>query len=179
VAAAGFRYRLVYAFSKLLLVDQILFVPIILALYVLLRRTNISLATIGLTLGFLGVAIYFASGVAFEMLSLSDLYAAAATETEQAMCMASGQAMLATWQGTAFNFGYITQAAGILLIAAVMVRSTVFSKTTAWMGVAMGVLSLVPPTVPVAGMFFAFGSLIPLIAWNILVARRLFGLAKT
>jgi hypothetical protein len=46
-----------------------------LALYAALRRANKSYMAIAMTLGFVGIAVYFASNTAFSMLSLSDQYA--------------------------------------------------------------------------------------------------------
>lgn len=59
-----------------------------------------------------------------------------------------------------------------------MLRSTLFSKGTAWVGLVMGVLSLVPASAGTVGLFFAFGSLAPIVIWLILIARRLFQLGQ-
>jgi hypothetical protein len=88
----------------LLMVDQIFSALILLALYVTLRRTHPAIMTIALTFGLIGIAVYFASTVAFEMLSLSDQYAAATTELERSSLLAAGQGMLVTRQGVRFQF---------------------------------------------------------------------------
>ncbi len=67
----------------------------LLALYVALRRASESLMAIAMTLGFVGIAVYFASNQAFSMLSLSDQYAAATTDAQRALFLAAGQAVLA------------------------------------------------------------------------------------
>ncbi|MCL5267744.1 MAG: hypothetical protein M1469_06555 [Bacteroidetes bacterium] len=162
----------------LLMVDQIFVGIMLIALYVVLRTTNLSLMTVGLALGLTGMVIYFSSTVAFEMMSLSHQYATAATASERTILLAAGQTMLVTWQGTAFNIGYVAEGVAFLIIASVMLGSTIFGKTTAWIGIVLGVMSLVPPTVAVVGMYFALGSLVPLVVWDILVARRLFQLAN-
>jgi hypothetical protein len=131
---------------------------------------------IALTTGLLGIAAYFASTTAFSMLSLSDQYAAATTEAERSIYLAAGQAMLAIWQGTAFDVGYVLEGVALLIIAAVMLRSTLFSKKTAYVGILLGVMSLVPPTAGTIGLLFALGSLVPLEIWDILISRRLFQL---
>jgi hypothetical protein len=131
---------------------------------------------IALTAGLVGIAAYFASTTAFEMLSLSDQYAAATTEAQRSMFLAAGQAMLAIWQGTAFDVGYVLEGVALLIIAIVMLRNTLFSKKTAYVGILLGVMSLVPPTAGTIGLLFALGSLVPLEIWDILIARRLFQL---
>jgi hypothetical protein len=72
----------------LLLVDYILLVPIVLALYVALRQISASLMAVATALYFVAIAAYFASNTAFEMLSLSDQYAAATTDTQRATYLA-------------------------------------------------------------------------------------------
>ena len=160
----------------LLIVDQVLVGLVLLALYITLRRTSQSFMAIALTVGLVGIAAYFASTAAFEMLSLSDQYAAATTEAERSMFLAAGQAMLAIYQGTTFDVGYILEGVALLIIAVVMLRSTLFSKRTACVGILLGVMSLVPPTAGTIGLLFALGSLVPLEIWDILIARRLFQL---
>jgi hypothetical protein len=70
----------------LLIVDQVLMVLVLLALCIALRRASQSFMAIALTAGLVGIAAYFASTTAFEMLSLSDQYAAATTEAQRSMC---------------------------------------------------------------------------------------------
>jgi hypothetical protein len=163
----------------LLIVDQVLMGLVLIALYAALKRAGPSAMTIALTLGLVGIAAYFASTAAFEMLSLSNQYAAATTETQRSILLGAGQTMLTIWQGTAFTVGYILEGVALLIIALVMRRSTVFSKATASVGILLGVLSLVPPSVGTIGLFFALGSLVPLELWDILIARRFLQLGKT
>ncbi len=162
----------------LLIVDQILVGIIMLALYFLLRKTNPSLMAIALLLVVLGIAAYFASTAAFEMLTISNKFNAARTMLEKSMYESAGQAALAAWQGTAFNVGYVMEGTALLLTAIVMLKSSIFSRFIAVVGVVLGIMSLLPPTAGRIGMFFALGSLIPLEIWDILVARRLFQLSR-
>jgi hypothetical protein len=161
----------------LLIIDQILMGLIFLALYQVLKLINRSSMLIALTLALLGIAAYFASTVAFEMLSLSRKYAIANTEADKSMLLSAGQVLIATWQGTAFDVGYIMEGIAMLMISIVMLSSSIFSKTASYVGIILGIMSLVPPTVPVVGMFFAIGSLVPLIVWLIFVARKLLQMA--
>lgn len=56
----------------LLVADNLLLIPIFLALYVALRRSSESLVTLGTTAGLLAIPLFISSIPAFEMLSLSD-----------------------------------------------------------------------------------------------------------
>ncbi len=63
---------------------------VILALYAALRRASQSYMAIALTLGLVATAVYFASNTAFEMLSLSNQYAAATTDAQRSVFLAAG-----------------------------------------------------------------------------------------
>ena len=73
---------------------------------------------------------------------------------------------------------YILGAVATLIMSVVMLRSTIFSKATAYLGIATGVLMIVPPTVGTIGVYISLLSLLPLVIWYILVARRLLQLAR-
>ncbi len=163
-----------------LIVDQVLMGLILLVLYVTLRRANQSFMAIALILGLVGIAIYFALTAVLEMLSPSNQYATATTgmliSWSISVSLASEQAMLTIWKGTPFDVGYVLESVALLIIASVMLQSTIFSKKTAYVGILMSVMSLVQPTVGTIGLFFALGSLVLLEIWDILISRRLFQL---
>jgi len=162
----------------LLVVDQVLMGLVFLTLYAALRRASPSFMAIALTAGLVGIAAYFASSTACNMLSLSDQYAAATTEAQKSMFLAAGQAMLAIYQGTAFDVSYVLEGVALLIIAVVMLRSNIFGRVTASVGILLGVMSLVPPTAGMIGLLFSLGSLVPLEIWLTLIARRLFQLGQ-
>jgi hypothetical protein len=148
-----------------------------LALYVALRRASPSFMAIALTLGLVGIAAYFASNTAFNMLSLSNQYAAATTDAQRSLFLAAGQAMLAIYQGTAFYVSYVLVSVAPLIISVVMLRSTLFGKVTAYVGIVANVIGL-GFFVPAIGVFLSLISVVGLQIWYILIARRLFMLAQ-
>jgi len=164
------------ALDLVYMVSQVLMGMILLALCVTLRRASPSFIAIALTSGLVGLAVYFASNPAFGMLSLSSHYAAATTAVQRSQFEAAGQAIMANYTGTAYVVSYVLSGIALLLIAVVMLRSTIFSKGTAIVGLVMGVMMLVPASAGTVGLVFAFGSLVPLVIWLILIARRLFRL---
>lgn len=91
----------------LLVVDNILLVVIALAVYVALRRLSPSVTTMAAGLWLLAIVMIIAANPAVEMLSLGDQFAAATTEAQRSTALAAGQALLAGWEGTAFQVGYI------------------------------------------------------------------------
>lgn len=160
----------------LLMAGQVLTVLVFLAFYAALRRASQSFMAIALTFGLLGAAIYVPAHPGFSLLSLSDQYAAATTDAQRSALVAAGQSLLATYQGTAFDVSYILWAVATLIIAIVMLRSTTFIKTTAYVGIVMGITMLVPATAGTVGLVLSLVSLLPTVIWDILVARRLFQL---
>lgn len=160
------------------LADYALFIPMFLALYIALRRVSLSFMTIATAIGLIGIATYFASNTAFEMLSLSNQYAAATTDAQRSLLVASGQATLAIYQGTAFYVSYALLAIAPLIISVVMLRSKNFGKVTASVGIGANVLAfgLFVPTM--IGVSLSIVSAVGLLIWYILIARRLFLLAQ-
>lgn len=61
-----------------------------------------------------------------------------------------------------------------------MLRSGVFSETTAAVGILIGVMMLVPPLPPIGviGLALSYIVIVPSAIWNILIARRLFQLGQ-
>jgi len=157
----------------LMLVDNALLAVVFLALYVALRPASPSWMAIAVVLALVSITTYLASNTAFQMLSLSERYAEAATEAERIAALAAGEAMIATWQGSAFNASYVLSAISILITAAVMLRSRVFSRWTGYVGLTFGTLSLVPASAGSIGLVFSLLSLIPMALWLVLVAGRL------
>jgi hypothetical protein len=155
----------------LYMVDNVLAALVILALLAALFRASPSLVAIGATLGLLGIAVFFASNPAFSMLSLSQDYAAATTAAERSMYLAAGEATMATWQGSAYLVSYVLGGVATLIISLVMLRTTVFSRLTAFFGIATGVLMLWPPVTTI-GIVVSLLSLLPLFVWYLLIAQQ-------
>ena len=136
--------------------------------------------TVALTLGLGGLALFFAVNPTFSILYLSDQDAAATMDAQKAAFLAAGEALWANYNGTAFGLFFVLSGVAYLIIAAVMWRSSVFSKTTAYMGILMGVMMLVPPLpcMGTIGLVLSYIVIVPAAIWDILVARRLFQLGR-
>ena len=160
----------------LYILNNTLLVLIYLALYAALKPAGETAVLIALVLGLIGITAYYASNTAFEMLSLSRQYAAAATETQRIIALAAGEAMLATYKGTVFDTYYILNGITLLIFAAVMLRSPLFSRTTAIIGLAAGVLMSIPSTAGTLGLVFSLLSLIPWAVFCILLIKPFFQL---
>lgn len=151
--------------------------PIFLALYVTLRRTSESFALIALVLGLVGFVSIITARPILEMLSLSDQYAAATTEARRSELLAAGEAVLTLFHGTAFNVHYILGSASLLISALLMLRSEIYSKSTAYVGVITNI-AVFGLYVPRIGVYISLLSVVGYLIWNLLIARRLFQLGQ-
>lgn len=143
-----------------------------LALAVLLWRVNRSAVVVALALGTLGMAAYMASPRAVEMFSLAQAYADA-DAAERVALLATGDGMLATWMGTAFDIYYVFNGVMLVIVAVLLLRSGVVSRATAYWALAAAVLMAVPSNFGVVGLVFAIASLIPWMVFSVLLALRL------
>lgn len=161
----------------LYLVDSVLLVIIYLGLYIALRSTGESPMLIATALGIVGVAAYFASNPAFEMLSLGGAYAAAAPE-ERVAIIAAARGFMEGYKGTAFNVYYVLNTLYLFIMTPVMRRSGLFGKTAVASGLAAAILMIIPSSVGTIGLYFSLASLAPWLIWLVAVAPRFFALAR-
>jgi hypothetical protein len=164
-------------FEILMIVYVVISIPISLALYMLLKRTSPAWMSIYLVLSFIGVICFIAARPAFEMLYLSNGYAAAETDAGRAIFLAAGEAKLATFHGTSFHASYVLGSISGLIMSFVMLRSNLFTKTTAFVRMASSVFDF-GLYIPVIGLYLSMFSVFFLFAWDIMIARRLFQLGK-
>jgi hypothetical protein len=132
---------------------------------------------IATAIAFVGIAAYFGSNTSFNMLSLSNQFVAATSSAQQSIFLAAGQAMLAVYTGTAFQLNYIVGAVAFIMISFVMLKTNIFSKPIAYLGIAANIIAL-GLYVPKVGIYISVFSVLFLWIWYILIARRFFQLSK-
>ena len=127
----------------IMMVEQVLAVPIILALFLLIHRAAPSATLLGAAAWLMGAVLFLGSNTGFEMLALARGYAAAAL-ADQPAYIAAGHGMLASYwdMGTSFVFGYVLSAVGGILLGAALVRGGVLGRTTGWLLVVANVVGL-------------------------------------
>jgi hypothetical protein len=162
---------------------------IFLALYCALRQTSKSAMVIATTAGLIGITVYFASNQAFAMLALSQRFAAAVTEAQRSAYLAAGEALLsannpdAIYQGSGIFISLFLVLLAGLIISIVMLRSDVFSKSTAITGIlANGIGLCYFIAVAFAWELYWLPHTISApfrVIWYFLIALRLFKLAKS
>lgn len=161
------------------IIDNVIVAIIYLSLYFILKERNESLMAVAMLLGFLGLSAYFASNVAFEMLSISSQYYDATAGTDKSTFIAAGHLLISNWKGTAFDVYYVLNAITLLILSFVMLRSKVFSRKTAVIGLVSGIFMSIPSTAGTIGLVFSLLSLIPWILFIILIAGRLRKLCRS
>jgi len=168
-------------FGILELYALVLFVPMFLALYAVLRRANESYMAIAAILAIVGIAVNFATSKLFSLLTLSDLYAAATTEAVKSQFLAAGQATLAVGAlggiGGSVEGGIPLAVSG-LIISVIMLRSNILGRAVGYLGILANGIGLVmyfnaalAPAMagsPFFGVFFLLS-----VIWFILIGRKL------
>jgi hypothetical protein len=168
------------AFELLFVVNAVVGIATTLALYVALRRVNESLMAIATVLALVETVAFIVARPALEMLYLSNQYAAATTDAQSTMILAAGEAMLATFHGTAFHVGINLFSLYYLIVPLVMLQSNIFGRVTAYAGIVAAILNwglYVPGGIGV--FLFTLSVILFLAIWFVLVGRRLFLLGRS
>ena len=100
----------------LYLFNNMIIVIVYLAIFVLLFQEKPVVVLLAFILGIIGVACYYPSNPAFEMLTLSHQYFQALPQ-QQLIYLAAGEAVMAGYTGTSFYVYYVLITICLLLIA--------------------------------------------------------------
>jgi hypothetical protein len=154
-----------------------------LALFMALRKTDMVSMIVAAFFGLLGVGVFVVPRVAMlSMLTLSDRYAAAATEVERVRLLAAGETLGALGTATPQTVGFFFMAIGVLILSCVMLQDRQFSKITAWFGILASLLTfaddlslILAPTLATLLMILSGLFWIP---WWLLISFNLFRLTR-
>lgn len=152
------------------------------SLYIALKDSDQSVSAISMILAFTGVTLFLATPSVFSYLHLSDRFAHATSDDQRNQLLAAGESILASdmWHGTGAKIGGLLLQSGALLISILMLRTNIFNRATAIIGIATHGLDLIHI---ILGFFLpAIGNLIMFIAgplyliWFPMVGLRLYNL---
>ena len=146
-----------------------------LTLYVSLKQVNETYAMIALALGLVGVVLLFPSRPLLELLNLSKSYTSATSEAAESQYLASGATLLALFDGTGWFLNNLLGGFSLLVSSLMMLRSEVYSKTTAYVGIVTNAM-VCAFFIPVLGMIFLFLTIPGYILWYFLLAKTFFKL---
>ena len=158
-------------------VGNLFSILLFLALYVSLKQVNESYALIALAVGLIGVVLLIPSRPLFELLSLSVRYAAATTDAAKNQYIATGDTLLALFDGTGWFMNTLLGAISLPVSSLLMLRSKVYGKSTAIVGIITSVV-VSGFFIPVIGTFLLFLSLPGYMIWYFQLARRFFQMGR-
>lgn len=151
-------------------------IMLFLAFYVSLKQVNESYALIAVVLGLIGLVLLIPARPISELFTLSRLYSTATTEAARSRFLAAGDALLALFSGTNWFMNTLLGAFSLLISSILMLRSTVYSKATAYVGIFTNA-AVCGFFLPRIGIFLLFLSLPGYMIWYFLLARRFFRMA--
>lgn len=177
-----------YNMDLLNIVNQIILIPSILALYAAHRNTNRPLALLSLIIFLVGTTIFVTSNTALTMLDLSHKYFAAGSDSQRMLYAAAGEAMLTKGSHGSLGvfIGFVLPTLATALMSGVMLTGKVFSRTTSYFGLIGNLLMVIylilvtfNPAVEKTATLFAMPGGLLAMAWMIMFSIQLFRLSKS
>lgn len=167
---------------------SVIVLPLYVAIYGALRHSEPALALTGLIVVALGTAVFVSANAALPMLELSRQYATASEAADKAALLSAAQALLASGAhgGLGAFPGFVLSEIGTLLTGVALLRSGAFGRRVAWVGI-VGVTVLLGYTTAYTFisatndlvMLAAIPGGLLMIAWYVIVGRRLLGLSAS
>lgn len=130
-------------FDLLGLIAYLLFIPMILSFFILLRRENESIMLIGTVTFFIGITAFFATNTGFSVLRLSREFATTQSEAQREVLLSSVKTMITLFDVQAFMISYVIVSIAWVLISIVMLKGNVFSKTSSYSGIISGASAII------------------------------------
>jgi hypothetical protein len=176
-----------YNLDLLNLINQIILIPAIFALYGTHRNNNKPLAILALMLFLVGTTIFVAGNTALTMLDLSHKYFGAISDEQRLLLAAAGEAMLTKGSHGSLGvfIGFAMPTLANLLMSCVMLNGKVFNRSTSFIGIIGNSLMVIyiilvtfVPRVESLALVFAMPAGLLVITWMIMFTIKLFRLSK-
>jgi hypothetical protein len=164
-----------FSLDPLLLVIDLINILPLLALYVALKPVNESYALIALVLGLIAITLIVMARPLLELAYLSEQIASVTSETAKIQYLAAGETLISMFNGTAWMVSTIFVAISGLISSLLMLRSNIFSKITAYVGIIAVVPQFgffIPGLGPLLLLVATFGGVI----WYILITRTFYNI---
>ena len=130
-------------FDLLGMISYILFIPFILSLFIILKKSNWALLIWGTILFFIGITVFFATNTGFSVLRLSRQFDAATSAEERNMLLAACKTMITSFDVNAFLVSYVIVSIAWTMISFVMLKDKYFCRTSAYAGLFAGLSGLI------------------------------------
>lgn len=176
-----------YNLDLLNIINQIIIIPSIFALYAVHRDTRKPSAILALILFLAGTTIFVTGNTALTMLDLSQKYFAAASEEQRLLLAAAGEAMLAKGSHGSLGvfIGFALPTLANALMSYVMLKGNIFSRANAYIGIIGNSLMVIyiimvtfMPSIEKMALVFAMPAGLLLMLWMILFTIKLLKLSK-
>ena len=176
-----------YNLDLLNIINQIILIPSIFALYAAHRETNKPSALLSLILFLVGTTIFVTNNTALTMLDLSQKYYDAASQEQRMLLAGAGEAMLA--KGSHGNLGVFIGFAlptfANALMSCVMLKGNIFSRANSYIGIIGNSLMIIyiimvtfMPSVEKMALVFAMPAGLLLMTWMMMFTIKLLRLSK-
>jgi hypothetical protein len=168
------------SYDLVILLEEALLIPIVVALYTLLAGRSPSLMLVATGFWVVSIALFIGANTGFEMLTLANRYAEATDEAARTAYLASGEGMLAAYMGngTSFVLGYVLASVAGILVGFAMLRTPVFHRAAAYAVIVGNVLGF-GLFVPGIGILLSLVSVVILGIWYAAIGWRLLRLEPT
>ena len=160
-----------------LFIGNLFSLALFLTLYISLRQVDEAMALIALVVGVIGLVLLIPARPILELVHLSQAYVAAATEAEKAQIVGSAATLLTLFDGIGWYMNTLLGGLSLLSSSILMLRSCLYSKATAYVGIATN-LVLCGFVIPPISLLMLFLCLPGYIIWYFLLARRFFQLGR-
>jgi hypothetical protein len=176
-----------YNLDLLNIINQIVLIPSIIALYAAHREVNKPIAMFSLILFLIGTTIFVTGNTALTMFDLSHKYFAASSDEQKMLLSAAGEAMLAKGSHGSLGvfIGFALPTFANVLMSYVMLNGKVFSRTASYIGIIGNSLMVVyiimvtfKPAVEKMALVFAMPAGLLVMTWMIMFTMKLFKLSN-
>jgi len=165
------------------LFGMMLYYLFFLALYSTLRQVNKAYTALAALFAFIGLTVLLVTNMAYPMVFLSDQYAAATTEPQRIFLLAAGETKIATIDTGVKIGGFFVEGAAVIF-SVLMLRSNIYGKKTAYLGIVGHGLDLIRIIMMLAFLPERIGAILlkigglPQLIWLILVGRKFIQLGR-
>jgi hypothetical protein len=176
-----------YNLDLLNIINQIILIPAIFALYGAHRNTNKPTALLSLILFLIGTTIFVAGNTALTMLDLSRKYFGSTSDEQRILLAAAGETMLVKGSHGSLGvfIGFALPTCANILMSWVMLTGKVFSRATSYIGIIGNSLMVIYiilvtfiPKVKSLALVFALPAGLLVMTWMIMFTIKLFRLNK-
>ena len=155
-------------------------VPLILAMYRVLRESSLAPALFGSRLSFVGIVVYATGALPVVALSrISDLYhASGATSEQQATAVLLWQGIQGIFNETD-TIGFACFMVGIIVLGVAMLRTPTFGKVLGVLSVVLGLIGVIGISLfAVDSASFSIFAILAFIVYPLLFGWKLYSLSK-